>query len=113
MTETMLQRVTRILQDLPSATGRAANSAEAAHDAATTLLKAMREPGAGMAEAGAEVVPGDDPAIHAEVATDVWRAMIDEALNGDFAEHPAVTGEDDAARQEAGRSHDERDDWTL
>ncbi|RZF65021.1 hypothetical protein EWE75_07920 [Sphingomonas populi] len=109
MTETMLQRVTRTLQDLTSATG----SAEGARDAAMTLLKAMREPGAGMAEAGAEVVPGDDPAIHAEVATDVWRAMIDEALNEDFAEHPAMAGEEDVARQQSGRSHDERDDWQL
>jgi hypothetical protein len=109
MTETMLQRVARALQELTSAT----ESPEGTRDAALILLKAMREPGAGMAEAGAEVVPGDDPAIHAEVATDVWRAMIDEALNGDFAEHPAMTNEEDATRQTVGRSHDERDDWQL
>ena len=109
MTETMLQRVTRILQDLTSET----TSPEGMRDAAVTLLKAMREPGAGMAEAGAEVVPGEDPAVHAEVATDVWRAMIDEALNGDFAEHPALTTEDDASRPEPRHAHDERDDWQL
>jgi len=109
MTETMLQRVTRTLQDLTSAPGHP----EATRDAAMTLLKAMREPGAGMAEVGAELVPGDEPAIHAEVATDVWRAMIDEALNGDFAEHPALAAEEDATRPEPRHSHDERDDWTL
>ncbi|CAN5378510.1 hypothetical protein BH10PSE15_BH10PSE15_13520 [soil metagenome] len=109
----MLQRVARTLQELTSAQGGAAISPADVCGAALTLLKTMREPGVGMAEAGAEVVPGDDPANHAEVATDVWRAMIDEALNGDFAEHPAITNAEDANQQDAGRSHDETDDWLL
>lgn len=99
----MLERLMGVLGEFVAADG-ADRSATA-----LKLLQAMREPAKGMGEAGAEVIPGQEPANHVEVAKDVWRAMIDEALDGDFAAHPS--GADQAHSHE--RSRDERDDWPL
>jgi hypothetical protein len=43
----------------------------------------MRDPTENMATAGGEAVPGEVTAIPSEVAKDVWRSMIEDALSSD------------------------------
>ncbi|WP_267388802.1 hypothetical protein [Sphingomonas sp. GC_Shp_3] len=50
---------------------------------AQALLQAVLETTEVMAIAGGEAVPANDEAIHSEVAKDVWRAMIQDALSND------------------------------
>lgn len=52
-------------------------------NAARELLKAMRQPTDAMAQAGGEAVPGDDELLRSEVAKDVWRMMIEDAISWD------------------------------
>jgi hypothetical protein len=69
----------------------------------------MREPGKGMAEAGAEVIPGDNPANHVEVAKDIWRAMVGEAIAPDLAKGNEGAGIDETQEAETGTSYDDED----
>ncbi len=83
MNETMLQRMARTLYEIAVANGGAPSGPDDLLADAHKLLEAMRDPTENMAAAGAEAVPGDEPAIHSEVAKDVWRMMIEDALSGD------------------------------
>lgn len=83
MNETMLERLARILHDLTRAKGAPSWGTEDPLADARKVLEALRDPTENMAVAGGEAVPGDVTAIHAEVAKDVWRAMIEDALSND------------------------------
>lgn len=50
---------------------------------AAEILDVMRDPTERMAIGGAAAVPNTDLALHVEVAKDVWRAMILEAMDAD------------------------------
>jgi hypothetical protein len=103
MHETMIERLIGVLKQGPGTNGDDPSAT------AIAVLEAMREPGAGMAEAGAEVIPGEDPANHVEVANDVWRAMIGEAIVRDFAKGTEPAAMEDASQPETGPSYDDED----
>lgn len=81
MADKMISRLTAVI----SAQAAAATPL----DTARALLTVMREPDGGMIDYGAENVPGNDPANHREAALDIWRGMIDIALDELAAERRA------------------------
>jgi hypothetical protein len=82
MNQTMLERIAQTLHEIIIDNGRDSNGPEEHASAAAKLLLAMREPTENMATAGGEAVPGNQ-VIHSEVAKDVWRTMIEDAIGGD------------------------------
>lgn len=80
MSETMLLRLAEILQENELSGGAHDGETSDAMASARRLLQSMIEPTDDMVYAGAEIVPGADPAMHSEVAKDVWRAMVRAAL---------------------------------
>lgn len=75
MSESMIHRLAKLIEDHAST-----NAGDAGEGDIQRLLQAMIEPTDDMVEAGAQIVPGADPAMHSEVAKDVWRAMVRAAL---------------------------------
>jgi hypothetical protein len=82
MNETMLARLARTLDEIAKASD-GQTSRQTSRSIAVLLLTAMRDPTENMAIAGGEAIPRDEIAIHSEVAKDVWRAMVEDALAND------------------------------
>ena len=80
MDETMIERLARRLDELALEEHRKAGGPVDSFAHARRMLEDMVEPTLDMIGEGAQIVPGDDPAMHSEVATDVWRAMVRAAL---------------------------------
>jgi len=80
MAETMIGRLARTLDELALLDERAAGGPVDTFDDARKLIEVMTEPTQDMIGEGAQIIPGEESAIHAEVAKDVWRAMIRAAL---------------------------------
>jgi hypothetical protein len=80
MNETMIERLARGLDELAVQGDREAGGPVDSFADARKLLESMIEPTPDMIEEGAQIVPGADPALHSEVAVDVWRAMMRAAL---------------------------------
>jgi hypothetical protein len=80
MAETMIERLARTLDEIALSDDRAAGGPVDTFSDVTKLLEAMIEPTEDMIGEGAQIIPGEDPAMHSEVAKDVWRAMIRAAV---------------------------------